>query len=367
MKLLFFKPFILIMVLLSMNNLMAQQTHIHEDGEALRIDGTNSWLSFYHDNLFKGYFQHTGDLMRMVNLRPGNLQFGTNGVMYTSLSPSGDFGIGTLSPNYKLDVVGDRIRLRNSTSATAKTLMMRTDGSAVDLQSENANFLIRSTGGALFLNPGTPNSGDGGIAIGTGSISSGITLNVGKNMRLNGNGDGLAWTFGMNGLAMVRNGKLAIVDRDENSPKEQGLQLIDNDGSTWSVYTDNANDINFAFEDVLKAYINDTDGSYIQVSDARLKEEIVDSEDILQDLLKLNVYWYKYKNTDTKKKSYGVLAQEVEEIFPDFVHEKDDLKRIAYDNFAILSVKAIQEQHELIKELQEQVLSMKHEIEDLKK
>ncbi len=367
MKPLFFKPFILIMLLLSMNNLIAQKTHIHENAEAMRIDGTNSWLSFYHNNLFKGYLQHTGDFMRIVNLRPGELQFGANGVLHASLTPSGDFGIGTLNPNYKLDVVGDRIRLRNSTSASAKTLMMRTDGSAIDLQSENANFLIRSTGGSLFLNPGTPSSGDGGIAIGTGSIPGGVILNVGKNMRLNGNGDGLAWTFGMNGLAIIRDGKLNIVDRDENSANDQGIQLTDNDGTYWNVYTDNANDINFGFEGSLKAFINDTDGSYIQVSDARFKDDIKRSPEVLDDLLKLNVYWYKYKNTVTNKKSFGVLAQEVEKIFPDFVHEKEDFKTVAYDNFAILSVKAIQEQQVLIKELQGQVLSMKHEIDALKK
>ena len=212
MKPLFFKIFIAMMIFLSVEMLHAQKTQIHEDGEALRIDGSSSWLSFYHDNLFKGYFQHTGDLMRMVNLRPGDLQFGTNGVMYTSLSPSGDFGIGTLNPNYKLDVVGDRIRLRNSTSATAKALMMRTDGSVVDLTADNADLFIRANGSKVFINPGAANGSDDGVAIGTGSIPGGVILNVGKNMRLNGNGDGLAWTFGMNGLAMVRDGKLTIVD-----------------------------------------------------------------------------------------------------------------------------------------------------------
>ena len=60
-------------------------------------------------------------------------------------------GIGTTSPDQKLDVVGNQMRLRASTDPGAKTLLFRTDGTALDLNADNADFYIHSNSGNTVL------------------------------------------------------------------------------------------------------------------------------------------------------------------------------------------------------------------------
>jgi hypothetical protein len=70
-------------------------------------------------------------------------------------------GIGTQNPDHKLDVVGDRIRLRKWEDVDAPEIMLRTDGMAVDLQANNADLYIRSDPGDTFIQPYGGNVGIG--------------------------------------------------------------------------------------------------------------------------------------------------------------------------------------------------------------
>jgi hypothetical protein len=74
----------------------------------------------------------------------------------------GKAGVGTTNPAYKMHVVGDRIRLEDS----GKRLDLRTDGGAVDLQTQTSDLYIRSTGSGhdVVINP---LSDDGKVGIGT--------------------------------------------------------------------------------------------------------------------------------------------------------------------------------------------------------
>jgi len=127
-------------------------------------------------------------------------------------------------------------------------------------------------------------------------------------------------------------------------------------GNRWNTLIDNANDYNFAFNGTLKAYIKDTDGGYVTVSDRRLKSEIKAVSNIMPSIHKLRPVTYKFNShRNAQNRSWGFIAQEVEEIFPDFVTEKDGYKGIAYDNFAVLAIKAIQEQQVEIENLKKRI------------
>jgi len=57
----------------------------------------------------------------------------------------GNVAVGGIIPSYALDVSGDRIRLNSPSDS--RQVMLRVDGAAADLQSENADLFVRSDGG----------------------------------------------------------------------------------------------------------------------------------------------------------------------------------------------------------------------------
>jgi hypothetical protein len=68
--------------------------------------------------------------------------------------------------------------------------------------------------------------------------------------------------------------------------------------------------------------IQNTNNSYGGISDAKLKENIQDATSKLEDLLKVKVRNYNFIGEDTKQ--IGVIAQELEEVFPAMIDESED-------------------------------------------
>jgi hypothetical protein len=78
------------------------------------------------------------------------VKFATNGTTRMTIS-DGNVGIGTETPTQTLEVVGDRIHLRDL--ADTKGIALRTDGGAVDVDAQNADLWLNSTGN-INMNPG---------------------------------------------------------------------------------------------------------------------------------------------------------------------------------------------------------------------
>ena len=91
-----------------------------------------------------------------------------------------------------------------------------------------------------------------------------------------------------------------------------------------------------------------TNGSYGSFSDIKLKENIVDTSPKLENLLKVKIRNYNLKS-DPSLKQIGVIAQELEEIFPNMIEESIDkksneiIKSVKYSVFVPMLIKAIQE------------------------
>lgn len=138
-------------------------------------------------------------------------------------------------------------------------------------------------------------------------------------------------------------------------------------GKHWNTYIDSADDYNFRYNDALKAYIKDEDGMYTIPSDGRLKKKVENIGTTLDKIMRLRPVKYFYKNAARSKyKTHGFIAQEVEGIFPAFVSEKDGFKALAYDNFAIISIKAIQELKQTIDEQATSINQQKETVDELK-
>jgi hypothetical protein len=111
------------------------------------------------------------------------------------------------------------------------------------------------------------------------------------------------------------------------------------------------------------ANVNNSYGAY---SDIKLKENIVDATPKLDDLLKVKIRNFNLKGSDIKQ--IGVIAQELEEIFPSMIEESNDTikdkngeniengektKSVKYSVFVPMLIKAIQEQQEQINKLKQ--------------
>ena len=91
-----------------------------------------------------------------------------------------------------------------------------------------------------------------------------------------------------------------------------------------------------------------TNNSYGGISDIKLKENIVDTSPKLENLLKVKIRNYNLKS-DPSFKQIGVIAQELEEIFPNMIEETFDkksneiMKSVKYSVFVPMLIKAVQE------------------------
>jgi hypothetical protein len=109
--------------------------------------------------------------------------------------------------------------------------------------------------------------------------------------------------------------------------------------------------------------ITNYSGLYGAISDSRLKENIVNCTPKLEDLLRVRVVNYNLKGGDTSK-YIGVVAQELEEIFPELVTETNSVERfksVNYSNLTILLIKAFQEQQVLINNLNASLEELENE------
>ena len=90
--------------------------------------------------------------------------------------------------------------------------------------------------------------------------------------------------------------------------------------------------------------VNNTNNNYGALSDERLKENIIDATPKLDELNQVRIVNYNFKD-DPAKKQLGVVAQELQEIFPKMVSEygEDGYLNVKYSIFVPMLIKAVQE------------------------
>ena len=111
--------------------------------------------------------------------------------------------------------------------------------------------------------------------------------------------------------------------------------------------------------------LQNTNNSYGAISDVKLKENIVDATPKLENLCKVKIRNYNLKDDQTHKQ-IGVIAQELEEVFPALVEEFNDkdgngndlgttTKAVKYSVFVPILIKAIQELNAKVTALETQL------------
>ena len=155
---------------------------------------------------------------------------------------------------------------------------------------------------------------------------------------------------------------------------EEGIAIENNaDGDDIWAFEIGTNDLNLSYNGINVGYWDEADGTYHDVSDMRLKKDISDyRKSVLSGVLKLKPVTYRLQHADeNSKKTFGFLAQDVQEHFPELVYQsEEDWYSLHYSDFGILAVKAIQEQQSEIEKLKKEnvVLYQKiNKINDLEK
>jgi hypothetical protein len=275
-----------------------------------------------------------------------------------TVTRNGDVGIGTVNP-------GTRLHIVQGASGFAGGYFQ---GMALE---GNAN---------TYFNLLSPNSSETGILFGKASNAAhgGIIYNNaghpnGMEFRTNGN---------LTKMVLLDNGRLGVGVLDPTFLFDVGDRMRIRAGAGGSAGLWLNNDINttspafigmFANDEVgfygqtgtagWRFYINTTtgngwmQGTLTQNSDMRLKKDIAPLQNSLQKIMKLGGYHYFWKNGQGDDRlQTGVLAQEVQKMFPELVSEnKDGILAVNYSGLIPVLIESIKEQQKQIDELKKLV------------
>jgi hypothetical protein len=248
----------------------------------------------------------------------------------------GAVGIGETSPLGKLHIKGTDVGA--SPASTANQLVLE--------DTENGISILSNTAGAGNINFGdSDDNGKGGFIYDHSADAMRHIVNGGEHMRIDSSGN-------------------LLVGKTSSSPSSQtgsvnygdgffALTLTNSRADTLNVYNTSASAYRFYLTSA--GQIHATSTSITAISDERLKENIVDLETGLSEVMSLQPRRFDWKNGDGENVA-GFIAQEVETVLPDLIsdykHENlDDAKSVRMGDMIPTLVKAIQEQQEQIDEL----------------
>jgi hypothetical protein len=226
-----------------------------------------------------------------------------------------------------------------------------------------ASLEISPGSGNVGVGSGTSADGSFGTAIGAGAFIVGniqYSTALGANAHvtcsncigLGGDNTFSRTKVGINNATPVTD--LHIIQQtDATFDNSRGIRLQRPNGNQWRVFLDPGSNYVFQYNNNLFSYIEPVGGSFISNSDERLKRDILSLGNILDKTLQLHPKTYYYRTSETNgRRSYGFLAQDVEKLFPEFVFSSENgIKGIAYTNFSVIAIKAIQEQQTIIETL----------------
>lgn len=190
--------------------------------------------------------------------------------------------------------------------------------------------------------------GDGNTAIGS---DAGLIVSTGSNNTLIGFLAADALTTGSSNI---------IIGANTDAPSATGSNQL-NIGNT--IYGDLANDyvgIGNTAPSVALDVTGDIEytGVISDVSDLRLKDNIVELDSALAKIMALNPVSFTMKSDPDKRIEFGFIAQDVEKIFPELVitaKDEQETKSLNYTGMIAPMVQAMQEQQRMLEAQQAQI------------
>jgi len=318
----------------------------HSDYKAIDINNSASVMGYtgnngawLMENLYYGtdnnWKHKNSDFSALVGMYDGVFNFyntasGTAGATATlqnrlKIDQSGNVGIGTSSPLTKTTIA-------TTLGNTALTFQQTNNGTT--------NFLIGcqyNVGNAFEI---TPSTAAGGSTFNSPAlvVDSSGNLIVGKT----------STDFNTAGFHLAPEG--ALYSGIQTASASSTYHVRDTTNNTWEFYVQGT------------GTINATNTSIASLSDERLKENIINLETGLSEVMSLKPRRFDWKEGEGSgaKNVAGFIAQEVETVLPDliddFMHDDlDDAKSVKMGDMIPTLVKAIQEQQTIIDDLKTRI------------
>jgi hypothetical protein len=289
-------------------------------------------------------FDRSDNILEMREF--GNILFspGSNSGQRTqtvTFASGGFVGIGTTSPNSLLNVVGSQPGAANSGSGTSAAAVVGVQGGKGGSTSDGTG-VFAGTGGSIAITGGDGGDAPGSSLVGTGGT---ITLQPGAP----GGGGGVCYSGGCGNnwgrvLVAPNGGQVGI--GTQPCPYGGGCyELLDVGGTAFfngDVYANGC---------VLVGAGNVLGGTCY--SDARFKKDIRPFAPVLDRLVQITPVSFLWDTEHPEfhfgpgrnlGRSMGVIAQEVEKVFPEMVStDKNGFKKVNYSELPYLMLQAIRD------------------------
>lgn len=177
------------------------------------------------------------------------------------------------------------------------------------------------------------------------------------------------YVYGNTGIGITNPTTILHVNHPNNY--NNGFSLSNNSTSNrWHFYVRSSdNDLRIYYNGVSRGNFSSVTGAYSALSDKNFKENVKSFNDLLDKVLKLDIVEYNIKG-HKEKKQIGLIAQDVEKLFPEIVsapanNDDDAAYSLNYAATGVIALKAIQEQQKIIEEQQELIKKQNIAVEDL--
>jgi hypothetical protein len=244
------------------------------------------------------------------------------------ISSTGNLGIGTTAPAYKLDVRGTyeatgMITVRSTNTATINV------GGVLGFGGFHNGSSNESQWAWIKGAKENSNTNDNASYLGFATQTSGGSPS--ERLRINSVGITRALRFQV-GAAGIAAGNYCEVGNDDNVGYIDTIRAV------------NSGDFHFRFDGTSRATINRSTGVYVATSDINKKKDIELSKIGLSEIMQLKPSLYRMKEDESDgQKELGFIAQEVKLVIPNAYQESGDFIGLNYNPIVAALTKAVQE------------------------
>ena len=228
-----------------------------------------------------------------------------------------------------------------------QTLASFTDGGACEFHYNDVKKLQTTSSGADIINTTSP--------LGNTSASS-----AANDLVISGDGD-----TGLTIYTTNSSSKSSIFFGDPDDVDVGSIRYLHNHNQIRLQLNANSTPVmqfNSDLTIIFQNTIYSNGAAYSTGSDLRMKSNLVQFTNTLDDLKKITGYKFDItnKSTGTTRKSAGVIAQDVEKVYPDFVVENPEtgMKSLEYNTFIGVLVEAVKELTTKVETLEAKVAAL---------